>query len=70
MVRTWILCGLAAVTAAAGYGQSTQWKPHDMNRPVPVAVDPGTASTEEKAGRPPADATVLFDGKDLSKWAA
>jgi Domain of Unknown Function (DUF1080) len=40
-----------------------------MNRPAPPAVDPGTASSEEKAGQPPADAIVLFDGKDLSKWS-
>src|SRR5215470_5230686 len=68
MVRTLILCGVAAVAATAGYGQSTQWKPHDMNRPVPVVVDPGAASTELKAGKAPADAVVLFDGKDLSQW--
>src|SRR5215469_5061253 len=47
----------------------TKWKPHDMSRPVPAAIDPGTPSTEESAGRPPSDAVVLFDGKDLSKWS-
>jgi hypothetical protein len=45
-----------------------RWKIHDMDRPVPSVVDPGTASTQDAAGRPPSDAVVLFDGKDLSKW--
>jgi hypothetical protein len=46
----------------------TKWKIHDMNRPVPPVVDAGSASTQDSPGRPPADATVLFDGTDLSKW--
>jgi hypothetical protein len=47
----------------------TKWKIHDSNRPVPSVIDPGTASTQDSPGRPPSDAVVLFDGKDLSKWA-
>lgn len=43
-----------------------QWEVHDMNRPVPPVVDPGPAP--EKPAPIPADAIVLFDGKDLSKW--
>lgn len=46
----------------------TRWKIHDLNRPVPQVIDPGSSSTEALPGRPPSDATVLFDGKDLSKW--
>jgi hypothetical protein len=46
----------------------TKWKIHDMNRPVPPVVDAGSASTQDSPGRRPADATVLFDGTDLSKW--
>jgi hypothetical protein len=43
---------------------AVQWPIHDENRPQPKVVDPGPA------GGPPADAIVLFDGKDLSRWCA
>lgn len=46
------------------------WLDHDRARPQPVRVEPPTASTQDQPGRPPGDATVLFDGKDLSKWVA
>jgi hypothetical protein len=46
-----------------------KWKIHDPNRPLPPVIDPGTASTPDAPGRPPSDAVVLFDGKDLSHWA-
>jgi len=45
-----------------------RWKVHDWSRPRPPVIDPGTFSTQETPGRPPSDAIVLFDGKDLSKW--
>ena len=45
-----------------------QWEIHDRNRPVPPVVTPGTASTEDAPGKPPSDAVVLFEGKDLSQW--
>ncbi|HWJ20401.1 MAG TPA: DUF1080 domain-containing protein [Geobacterales bacterium] len=45
-----------------------KWKIHDLNRPLPPIVDPGTASTQDAPGRAPSDAVVLFDGKDLSRW--
>lgn len=47
-----------------------KWHVHDKERPEPGIVTPGTASTQEKPGRAPSDAIVLFDGKDLSKWVA
>ncbi len=37
---------------------------HDPDRPAPPVVTPGSR------GRAPSDATVLFDGTDLSKWNA
>ena len=41
----------------------TPWRIRDDKRPQPPVVAPGDAP-----GAPPADAIVLFDGKDLSKW--
>jgi hypothetical protein len=46
----------------------TRWQIHDMNRPQPPVVAPGEASTQAHPGRPPSDAIVLFDGKNLSAW--
>lgn len=40
-----------------------KWRVHDSKRPRPTVVTPG-----ENAAAP-SDATILFDGKDLSKWA-
>lgn len=45
-----------------------KWHVHDSERPQPTRVEPGTASSPAQPGRPPADATVLFDGTDLSQW--
>jgi hypothetical protein len=46
---------------------NSPWRVHDRNRPQPPMVDPG-AGAGEKPTVPPADAIVLFDGKDLSQW--
>src|SRR3954453_16609529 len=52
-----------------GYNDTPQlpgqkWKVHDLTRPRPVKVAPAPYVSEA----PPADAIVLFDGKDLSQW--
>jgi hypothetical protein len=43
----------------------TKWHVHDPNRPQPKWVQPRFDGTPAAA---PKDATVLFDGKDVSKW--
>src|SRR5208337_1001146 len=43
-----------------------KWHVHDPDRPQPAVVTPGQ-SFSQNAGAP-ADAEVLFDGTDLSKW--
>src|SRR3989441_6901147 len=60
---------LAVVPAVCNAQVDPKWKIHDPNRPLPTVIDPGTPSTQDSPGRPPSDAVVLFDGKDLSKWA-
>ncbi len=42
---------------------NSPWRVHDRNRPHPPIVEPGATCRQ-----PPADAVVLFDGKDLSQW--
>ena len=41
----------------------SKWLVSDRHRPLPPVVKPGATPAD-----PPADAVVLFDGKDLSRW--
>ncbi|MGA0420441.1 MAG: 3-keto-disaccharide hydrolase [Phycisphaerales bacterium] len=66
------ICGglVLSATACAQQSQSdSRYKIHDMARPQPSVVAPGTPSTQANVGTSPADAIVLFDGTDLSKWS-
>lgn len=59
--------GLAAtvmMAAAAAQERGALPPPEETEvwKPAPAVVDPG------RAGRPPSDAVVLFDGTDLSAW--
>jgi hypothetical protein len=61
------------VAEKPGYDDTPQipdqlWKVHDCERPLPPVVTPGTFSTQKKAGEPPSDAVVLFDGTSLKGW--
>ena len=62
--------GLAAMVAAQqGYRDTPilpgqKWHVHDPDRPHPHEITPA-----DTPGGPPSDAEILFDGKDLSKWA-
>jgi len=42
-----------------------EWVVHDPDRPAPKRINPGPAGPPAPV---PADAIVLFDGKDASKW--
>src|SRR5689334_6636577 len=69
MIRN-LLAALAitALASACSAQVDPKWEIHDRNRPNPPVVTSGTASTQDAPGKPPSDATVLFDGKDISQW--
>jgi hypothetical protein len=45
---------------------SGRWMIHDMNRPAPPVITPGTFSSTRRVGQAPSDAIVLFDGTEAS----
>jgi hypothetical protein len=47
------------------FNPNSRWRIHDAERPQPPVVTPG----ETVSIPAPSDATILFDGKDLSQWA-
>lgn len=74
-MRTLALCLLTAFALPAqekpGYSDTpvlpgSKWRVHDKDRPRPPLVEAAAALAE--ASKPPADAVVLFQGKDLKEW--
>jgi hypothetical protein len=66
-----VISALQLASGPACFAQpDPNWNDHDRDRPQPPVVTPATASTPEQPGKPPSDATVLFDGKDLSQWVS
>ena len=53
---------LLAMQAAAQIPDLSAWGVHDLDRPLPPIVSPGTM------GGAPSDAIVLFDGSNLTQW--
>jgi hypothetical protein len=62
------LMSVSGYSRQASPGVVQQWVQHDRNAPQPPVITPGVESTQEQPGKPPSDATILFDGKDLSAW--
>lgn len=60
--------GLLALPLAALALSDLERPSHDRTRPLPPVVQPGLPGTPERAGTPPSDAIVLFNGTDLSAW--
>ena len=63
-----VVCLMAQTNADLGFKDTPilpglKWHVHDPDRPHPPVVTPGATP-----GGAPSDATILFDGKDLSKW--
>jgi hypothetical protein len=62
------LVGMAALAQAPNANRAAElqkWGVHDDARPWPPVVDPGPAGPPAPV---PADAIVLFNGKDMSGW--
>jgi len=69
LVMAFVIAAPRGQHPAIGYEDTpripgSKWRVHDGKRPQPRVVTPGDAGSNGA----PADAIVLFDGVDLSKW--
>ncbi|MCG8527876.1 MAG: DUF1080 domain-containing protein [Opitutales bacterium] len=62
------LVSLLLIGFQSGSAVDFEWKSHDREQPLPPVIEPGEFSVGDKAGTPPSDAIVLFDGKNKSAW--
>lgn len=62
-IGTLLSCIVVLVLTACAATQMTRYGVHDTTRPRPPVVTPA-----DRAGQPPSDAIVLFNGEDLSQW--
>ncbi len=60
-----VAAGILVLSLRAWSQAPAQWKAHDITRPRPPIVKP---ADQKLPIQPPADAVVLFDGRDLSQW--
>ena len=74
-----LAAALVLIAATSAYAQAPLPNPapppdpegiaqHDLNRTPPSVVKPVDGVPPAAPGKPPSDAVVLFDGKDLSTW--
>jgi hypothetical protein len=63
-----LACLLIALSGSSYLSAAETWSIHDMQRPWPERVEPKSPADLAPASRPPANAQVLFDGTDLSRW--
>ena len=60
-----LMSALVLVAGPVSAQPSTEWPIHSKDRPKPAVVSPGKTALPVP---PPAGATILFRGGDLSKW--
>lgn len=67
--RLLVITALTALSAEAFADHHAKKPPANSNeRARPEVITPGTASTPAEPGKPPSDAIVLFDGKNLDAF--